>query len=229
VREIAPPRQLNRSVALPGARMMRKIIYQISVFILLVSIAAACLGQRKTDTITISDPATVSLASLFAQSDIVAFVKIHSGDAKSYKLTLYEAEVLDAYKGAKEKEVIYFAPFIGYGVGEEYLVFLKKTDKRIGEQIDERVKPNHAPYNATKNYFRIMYEGYSIMPVSYECFFDGKDSDKCGYGVKFNIYQVALPPTLKAFPKDVGEFSPDKKWVRRDAVKTALAHLKNRK
>jgi hypothetical protein len=72
-----------------------------------------------------------------------------------------------------------------------------------------------------------MYDGYSVMPVSYECFFDGKDSEKCGYGVKFNTYQVELPSTLKTFPKDVGEFSPDKKWVRRDAVKVALANLKN--
>jgi hypothetical protein len=130
-------------------------------------------------------------------------------------------------KARRKRTVIYFAPFIGYGVGEEYLVFLKKTDKRIGEQIDESVKPNHAPYDATKNYFRIMYDGYSVMPVSYECFFDGKDSDKCGYGVKFNTCQVGLPATLKTFPKDVGEFSPDKKWVRRDAVKVALANLKN--
>jgi hypothetical protein len=166
---------------------MRKITFQISVFTLSLSLAGACLGQRKTETITISDPATVSLASPFAQSDIVAFVKIHSGDAQSYKLTLYEAEILDGYK------------------------------------------PNHAPYDATKNYFRIMYDGYGIMPVSYECFFDGRDSDKCGYGVKFNTNQVELPATLKAFPKNVGEFSPDKKWVRRDAVKAALANLKNRK
>lgn len=208
---------------------MRKLICQISVFILLVSIAHACLGLGKSETITVSEPATVSLLALFAQADIVAFVKIHSGDAESYKLTLYEAEILDGYKGAKERDVIYFAPFIGYGVGEEYLVFLKNADKRIGEQIDESVKPNRAPYDANKTYFRIMYDGYSVMPVSYECFFDGKNAEKCGYGVKFNTYQVKLPATLKTFPKDVGEFSPDKKWVRREAIKAELANLKKRK
>jgi hypothetical protein len=206
---------------------MRKVAFRIFILMLTLFLAGVCIGQRKTETITISEPATVSLASLFAQADIVAFVKIHSGDAESYKLTLYEAEVLDAYKGAKQKDVIYFAPFIGYGVGEEYLVFLKKSDKRIGEQIDERVKANHPPYDATQIYYRIMYDGYSVLPISYECFFDGKDSDKCGYGVKFNTSQVELPSTLKTFPKNVGEFSPDKKWVRRDAVKVALANLKN--
>jgi hypothetical protein len=206
---------------------MRKVAFRIFILMLTLFLAGVCIGQRKTETITISEPATVSLASLFAQADIVAFVKIHSGDAESYKLTLYEAEVLDAYKGAKQKDVIYFAPFIGYGVGEEYLVFLKKSDKRIGEQIDERVKANHPPYDATQIYYRIMYDGYSVLLISYECFFDGKDSDKCGYGVKFNTSQVELPSTLKTFPKNVGEFSPDKKWVRRDAVKVALANLKN--
>ena len=72
-----------------------------------------------------------------------------------------------------------------------------------------------------------MYEDYSVMPISYECFFGGKDSDKCDYGVKFNTYQVKLPATLKTFPKDVGEFSTDKRWVRRKAVEEALVALKN--
>jgi hypothetical protein len=206
---------------------MRRVTFQTFIVTLPLFLAGICVGQRKTETVTISEPATVSLTALFAQADFVAFVKIHSGDAQSYKFTLYEAEVLDSYKGTKEKDVIYFAPFIGYGVGEEYLVFLKKTDKRIGAEIDESVKPNRATYDATQIYYRIMYDGYSVMPVSYECFFDGKDSDRCGYGVKFNTYQVRLPATLKTFPKDVGEFSTEKKWVRRDAVKAALLDLKN--
>jgi hypothetical protein len=210
--------------------MMRKITFQISIVTLLLLLADVCFGQGKTETATISDPATVSLKALFEKADIVAFIKIHSGDAESYKQALYKAEVLNAYKGAKEKEIIYFGPFISYGVGEVYLVFLKRTDKRIGELVDESVKPNSSPYDATQNYYRIMYEGYSVMPVSYECFFDGKDSDKCDYGVKFNIYQIELPATLKTFPKDVGEFRSDDKWVRRKAIEAALATLKaNRK
>ena len=198
--------------------------------LLLISTAGLSLGQGKTETITISEPAVVSLASLYAKADLVAFVKIHSGDAESYKQALYKAEVLNAYKGAKEKEIIYFGPFISYGLGSEYLVFLKKTDKRIGELIDQTIKANPLPYDASQKYYRIMYEGYSVMPVSYECFFDGKDSDECDYGVKFNIYQVELPGTWKTFPKDVGEFSDDKKWVRRKVIQTALVALgRNRK
>jgi hypothetical protein len=208
---------------------MRRVTFQTFILSFSLFLASVCLGQQKPEvvTTTTSDPATVPFASLFAQADLVAFVKIHSGDADSYKLTLYEAEILDVYKGGKEKDVIYFAPFIGYGVGAEYLVFLKKTGKRIAEQIDESVKPNHAPYDANQTYYRIMYEGYSVMPVSYECFFEAINSDKCGYGVKFNTYQVELPATLKTSPKDVGEFSDDNKWVRRDAVKIVLANLKN--
>lgn len=207
---------------------MRTATFQTFILGLLLFSASVCVGQCKTETVTISsDPATVSLAALFAQADLVAFVKIHSGDAESYKLTLYEAVVLDGYKGAKEKDVIYFAPFIGYGVGNEYLVFLRRTNKRIGAEIDESVKPNRSPYDPAQTYHYIMYDGYSVMPVSYECFFEGKDSEKCDYGVEFNTYQVELPSTLKTFPNDVGEFSPDHKWVRRDAVKVTLANLKN--
>ena len=205
--------------------LLTKISSHVSALTLLLLLTGACLGQDKAETVTLSEPTPVSLKSLFAQADVVAFVRIQSGDAESYKQALYKAEVLSVYKGAKEKEGVYFGPFVSYGVGEEYLVFLKKTDRRIGELIDESVQTNPAPYDTTQTYYRIMYEGYSVMPVSYECFFDGKDSDRCDYGVKFNTYQVKLPATLKTFPKDVGEFSPDKRWVRRKAVEAALIKL----
>jgi hypothetical protein len=70
-----------------------------------------------------------------------------------------------------------------------------------------------------------MYDGYSVMPIDYECIFDGKDHDKCDYGVRFNVYQVELPPTLKAFPVNVGDFPADKKSVRRNAVNRELSVL----
>lgn len=210
---------------------MQKISFQILTVIVLLLLTSVCFGQSKTQMITTSDPASVSFASLFSKADLVAFIKIYSGDTESYKQTLYKAEVLSAYKGVKEKDIIYFAPFNGYGIGNEYLVFLRKTDKRVGEIIDESVKPNSSPYDASQKYFSVMYEGYSIMPVSYECLFEGKDNlDRCDYGVEFNIHQVELPTSLKTFPKDVGEFSDDVKWVRRKLVEETLTMLKtNRK
>jgi hypothetical protein len=194
----------------------------IAIALLLLS-ALASLGQQKNQTVVISDPAPVILASLFSQADLVAYISIQSGDAEHYNAAIYKALVTQAFKGAKPDQLIYFGPFVSYGIGGEYLVFLKKTDQHLVDLADHS-KPI-GPFAGAEIYYRVMYEGYSVMPVAYECIFDGNYKDKCDYGVWFNIYQVKLPPTLKAFPVSVGDFPADKKAVRRDAVNRELSVL----
>jgi len=192
---------------------------------LLCSTAAVSLAQRKSETVTISDPATVALASLFAQADIVAFITIQSGDAEHYKAAIYKAQITKAYKGARTDHLIYFGPFVSYGIGSEYLVFLKNTNQKLVDLADVPGLNVQLPFDGSQIYYRVMYEGYSVMPVEFECVFDGKDDDKCDYGVRFNTYQVKLPSSLKAFPLNVGDFPADKRSVRRNAVERALAAL----
>src|SRR5262245_26014419 len=100
------PRQVSSAFGgcFLGDRLVRRATFQTFIVTLLLFLAGICIGQRKTETVTISEPATVPLTALFAQADFVAFVKIRSGDAASYKFTLYEAEVLDSYKGTKEEK-----------------------------------------------------------------------------------------------------------------------------
>lgn len=209
--------------------MLRLFLYGFSF---LIFSAVVCFAQKsETVTTRISEPASVSLETLFAQADLVAFVKIRSGDAENYNHAIYKAEVLESYKGAKLNDVIYFTPFIGYGIGSEYLVFLKKADKRIGDIIGEDAKNKTLPYDAMQSFYRIMYEGYSIMPVSYECVFKETPDDSCHYAVKFNTYQVKLPKNLKTFPKeDEKSESSDSKYVKRETIEPVLKALKrNRK
>lgn len=156
-----------------------KRLFLSSVVALLLS-AIAGFGQRnKTETITTSDPASVTLAALFAQADVVAFVEIRSGDAESYDVAVYKARVLNGYKGAKEKDVIYFTPFISYGLGSEYLVFLKKTGKRLHDIIPKENRRKRLPYDAKQAFHRIMYEGYSVMAISFECVFGKSAYENC--------------------------------------------------
>lgn len=210
------------------SNMLRAFLYIFSFLIFSVSICFA--QQTKTVTVIISDPSSVSLESLFSQADLVAFVEIRSGDAENYNHTLYKAAVLKSYKGSKEREVIYFAPFIGYAVGTEYLVFLRKTDKRIGDVIDENAKNKTLPYDATQNFYQIMYDGYSVMPVSFECIFEKPSHQTCQYAVKFNINQVILPKKLKTFPEEKNDEVLDAKYVKRTAIEPVLEVLKgNRK
>ena len=193
--------------------------------------AVVCPAQQtKTVTTTTSDPASVSLESLFSQADLVAFVEIRSGDAENYNHALYKTAVLKSYKGAKQNDVIYFAPFIGYAVGGEYLVFLRKTDKRIGDIIDENSKNKTLPYDATQNFYSIMYEGYSIMPVSFECVFEEPSHQICQYAVKFNISQVILSNKLKTFPQEDGDSKIlNVKYVKRKIIEPILENLRDKR
>ena len=201
--------------------MFRAFLFFFSFLVILVSVGLA--QQPKTITVTISEPATVVLEKLFSQADLVAFIQIRSGDAENYNQALYKATVLKSYKGAKQNDIIYFTPFIGYAVGGEYLAFLKKTDKRIGDIISEDSKSKVLPYDAAQSFYRIMYEGYSIMPVSYECVFEKPSYQNCQYAVKFNIEQVILPNKLKVFPEENEESkSSDKKFVKRSAIESIL-------
>jgi hypothetical protein len=193
------------------------------VLVAVASTALVALGQQKTQSVTLSDPSPVQLAALFSQADLVAFITIESGDAEHYNAAVYKALVTKSYKGAKAEQRIYFGPFVSYGIGSEYLVFLKQTDKHLVDLWD-RAKSN-GPFDSSQPYYRVMYDGYSAMPVDYECIFEGKDNDKCDYGVGFNTYQVELPRTLKTFPINVGDFPADKKSVRRGAVERELSLL----
>jgi hypothetical protein len=156
--------------------------------------------------------ASVKVETLFHEADLVAIVRILSGDSENYPVTIYKAEVLKAFKGAAVKEKIYFGPFVSLGVGSEYLVFLSKSNNGIKVQGSSPLN-----YGAIPIFYRIMYDGYSIMPITYECVFDGKEmSQECDYGVNLNPEQVLLPKSVKMFPSgEAGPLTNYRKWVRK--------------
>lgn len=182
--------------------------------------------KSKSQVIHISEPATTTIQKLYVDADLVAFVEIRSGDSEHYRASVYKAEVTRGFKGTKEKDLIYFGNFTGYRIGYEYLVFLQKTDKTLGGLKLDSQKTARGPFSPQNKYFQIMYEGYSVMPVEYECIFDGKVAERCDYGVKFNIYQVNLPGVLKTYPQEDSECGhPYWKWVRRTQVEAFLSEL----
>jgi hypothetical protein len=216
--------------------MISRINYRIcQVLVVAVLIAlplmAAVAQQEKTVTITTSDPAPTTFLQLFEQADLVAIIKIQSGDAENYKYTIYKAVVTEVFKGTSGESTIYFGPFIGYAVGGEYLVFLKKTPQKITELVLEANNSEAIPYKSQQSYYQIMYDGYSVMPINYVCVFDGKEiHDRCDYGVKFNIEQVNLPNKIKVFPTDLDEGSSiASKWVRKNEIVKLLRSLQSSK
>jgi|ERR1035441_340554 hypothetical protein len=134
----------------------------------LVVCATAARGQVKS--VTISEPAMVKVDDLFKQADLVAIMRVLSGDSEHYPVTVYKAEVINAFKGVRDTEHLYFGPFVYYGVGREYLAFLRraKEELRASRNLDEA----GLNYGTIGVSYQVMYDGYSVMPVEYACVFD---------------------------------------------------------
>jgi hypothetical protein len=89
--------------------MSKKLILFTTLLLLLCS---STMFAQKTETTTISEPATVTVQELFKRADVVALVKIVAGDSENYQAVMYKATVLKAFKGVKESEQLNFGPFI---------------------------------------------------------------------------------------------------------------------
>lgn len=196
-----------------------------SSFICLALCASSVTTQ--TQETKIVEPAPVQMEELFKQADLVAVVSIVSGDAEHYPTAVYKAKVLQAFKGSEKGSIIYFGPFIGYGIGEELLIFLRHSDKGIEPNQEAASSPLN--YGTISSFYRVMYEGYSAMHIAYECVFDGKEiAQQCDYGVSVNTKQVVLPKSIRTFPSSrKGAFSKETNWVRKTAFVASLRKLSN--
>ncbi len=192
--------------------IMRWTINGIAVSIMLIlTLVPTALG---------ASIARIRVSDLFKQADVVATVRILSGDSEHYPVTVYKGEVEKAFKGTAPKEIIYFGQFVSFGVGSEYLVFLSRAEK----EIEPKDKPSGFNYGVLSSFFRIMHGGFSIMPIEYACVFEGKDvAQRCDYAVKLNPEQVILPATIKAFPRgEAGALTNYEKWVRQKELVSFL-------
>lgn len=167
------------------------------------------------------------IEKLYQEADLVAFVKIVSGDTENYEDTVYKSSVITAYKGTDVGKSIFFGPYISYGIGSEYLIFLEKSGKSIGKIFTKDKETRTVIFDDSSEYFRVMYGGYSILPVSFECAFGPVSaSDSCGYAV--NAETVILPKSLKSYPEETkGEKFSDA-FVRKSSIETYLNALKKK-
>jgi len=174
-------------------------------------------------TVTISEPAPLTLEKLFEQADVVAVLEVLSGDSENYAVAVYRARTVEPFKGTVKDQIIFFGPFIGYRVGYQYVAFLRRleTGMRPEQQATENATLS---FGEVTTPYGIMYDGYSIMPVEYVCKFHGDRSNEvCDDGVQINTYQVKLPASIKTFPRDDDdEPVSDTGWVRKDVLIRAL-------
>lgn len=200
---------------------MRLFVFCLAALALFCSSATSA---QQTETIT--EPARVGIEDLFKQADVVATVRIVSGNTEHYSHTVYKAEVLKAFKGVETGAKIFFGPYVSYGLGSEYLVFLHRSAGSLSPKPE--ANSQGVNYGVLQLSYDIMYEGYSVMPVAYTCVFGGKEiSEHCDNGIQINTYQVILRGSIRTSPPERDDAtSTDKKWVRKDAFLAFLDKLK---
>lgn len=189
---------------------------------------AACLTVLSTQIFAIANAySRPELEKLYAEADLVAFINIVSGDTENYKGKFYKSTVLLAYKGTEVGKTLFFGSYVSHGVGGEYLAFLKKSGKTVGEISTKDKGSRTVLYDDTSEYFQGMEGGYSILPVSYECGF-GKviDPDSCDNAV--GTIAVILPKKLDAFPKTISRAQLKESFVRQSAMEIFLNTLKKK-
>jgi len=181
---------------------------------------AAITTNLGTRTVTNTEPGRIKLVDLFKMADVVAVVRVVSGDIENYKTAVYKAVVVTDFKGSAKGQTLYFGPFIGQKLGWEYVLFLRNAK--------ETTKPTTSPtagYGAV-NYLEVFNEGYSQMESSYACVFDGNDAEQsCSDAVRVCTDYIVLPKLVRAFPPEKNDPPFGCRWVRKSKFLSILDEL----
>jgi hypothetical protein len=189
---------------------------------LVVLLSTAAFAQSQV--VTITEPGVYKISELFNSADVVAVVKIVSGDTENYDRAVYKGQVIQSFKGMPRGATIYFGPFVGEMLGWEYVLFLRNVKSPINPKTT-----GIASYG-TVRYSEVFNEGYSSMETSYECVFDGKEiGHKCDYGVRVCTDYIKLPKSMPAFPPENNDPPFGCRWVRKAAFISLLDTLANPK
>jgi hypothetical protein len=206
---------------------MKNAFVSFSMLILGFLLSHSAFGQTVTvksepepTVVTITEPATYKLEQLYTKADVVALVRVVSGDTENYDVAIYKAVVVTNFKGTAEGQILYYGPCIGEKLGSEYVVFLRS--------VKEPTVPKDAknPAYGTVKYFEVFNLGYGAMEISYECVFDGKDiKDQCDDGVKICTDYIILPKGTPVFPSEDEVVSFGCRWVRKTKFISLLYDL----
>ena len=77
---------------------------------LLILMSAPAFAQSRV--VTITEPGVYKIGGLFKVADVVALVKIVSGDAENYDHAVYKGEVIQSFKRTERGATVYFGPFV---------------------------------------------------------------------------------------------------------------------
>jgi hypothetical protein len=186
----------------------------------IVLISPQLTWAQQTAKTTVTEPGVVKLSNLFEMADIVALVRVVSGDTENYANAVYKADVIESFKGVAAGETVYFGPYAGVKLGWEYVLFLRSSANSLAPNTSSNLG------YGTVRYSEVFNEGYSSMESSYECVFDGKEiARRCDYGVRVCTDYILLPKSVPTFPPMTQETPFGCRWVRKEAFISVLGTL----
>jgi hypothetical protein len=171
---------------------------------------ASITTKSGTETVTITEPGIIKLADLYKLADVVAVVRVVSGDTENYDVPIYKAIVVRSFKGSSEGATVYFGPYLGEKLGYEYTLFLRN--------LKHSSAPKAARTDAygAVSYLEVFNQGYSSLENSYECVFEGSiPGPSCDYGVRVCTDYIVLPKGTRAFTSEKDDPLFGCRWVRR--------------
>jgi hypothetical protein len=184
-----------------------------------VYLTFAALGIAQPNSATLREPTVFGVLDLYRHADIVAVVKVISGDTEAYETPVYKGQVVTAFKGVSADDIIYFGSYLGTQLGYEYVLFL--------QNIPTRLQPKKAggAYGVVK-YSKVFNEGYSSMLTSYECVFNGASpAQACDYAVRICTDYIKPPKSLPTSPASDVETPFGCRWARRDQFISILNEI----
>jgi hypothetical protein len=182
-----------------------------------VASVAVTVGAAQ-DVVRIVEPATLTIDEMYRRADVVARVEITLADAEHYRQALYKATVVEGFKGAKTGDSLHFGPFIGYRLGEQYLLFASRERSTVGQAVATG-QVNATGFDAAAPVFTITQEGYSSLELEYACEFETRPT--CDDSVRVYTDYVTLPDGLQMSPEETaGPFGL--RWVRQRDMTSLL-------
>jgi hypothetical protein len=187
---------------------------------LALALLSATVAAQSSREVTVTEPGAYTIGDLFKNADLVAVVKVLSGDTENYEHAVYKGEVVKSFKGVSTGATVYFVRFVGERLGWEYFLFLRNDAKPLAP------KAGAGASYGTIRYSEIFNQGYSSLESSYECVFDGKEiAQKCDYGVRVCTDYIKLPKSISAFPPEESDPPFGCRWARKTAIVSLLDTL----
>jgi hypothetical protein len=188
---------------------------------LCVVLAAVCVPASPllspTQETKVPSLKPIQIAELCQRADLVASVLILSSDAEHYPAGVYKAEVLRAVKGTERGSIIYFGPYLGYGLGEEFLLISHHYSKPF--EMRQSTQPSGLSYGRIENLYYVSHGGEGALHVQCQAIGkEAKSKKRCVKAVRVNRRLVLLPDSLKTHRFARGGTEEEARWVRMDSL-----------